>query len=237
MEVVRKAYKRMALHNHPDKKGSANNFIRLTEAFERVKKFTEMNECRANQTNDVDYQMYRMMFEKVMTLLKNAVSSFTTTATAVAADTVVPLTVGMDELYRGEVKKLVVSINGHRGVEKRTVYIGLATKRHVFAGLGDFGGDLVFHINLSPTCFTIDKVNPAILRYRWTINVTQYMDGINEAPLTLPNGREVSVSRSAYASIYEPTVIDGCGLLKDEDGGRGPLYIDWYLCDIKRNES
>jgi DnaJ-class molecular chaperone len=153
---IRKAYKRLCLKCHPDKKGSAEEFIQLNEAYNRLMERHDTRHPReqddAGGSGDDDaVNFYKKMFDifqqYILELLKNnvATSNDTTPSPRVGKvdPVVIKLPVTLEDICAKAVKCVVVKVSRRYDImmreEKEVLYVSLFNyqKRYIVENKGD----------------------------------------------------------------------------------------------------
>jgi DnaJ-class molecular chaperone len=149
---IRKAYKRLCLKCHPDKKGSAEEFIQLNEAYNRLMERhdtahpSEQDDSSSSDDDGVNFykKMFDIFQQYILELLKNNVATSNEIPKVGKMDPVViKLPVTLDEIYTRAVKCVVVKVSRRYDImmreEKEVLYVSLFNyqKRYVVENKGD----------------------------------------------------------------------------------------------------
>lgn len=180
-EEIRRAYKKKCLLYHPDKRSggkgqtSAEEFIHLTEAYQRVMKSKDTSTTDSAEDGDQpDYEMYSYLIDILIHFLRHQFVApphpNTKSSTALLpGDVIVPCIVTPQEVFQKDVKKMVIKVqlNDQGLMGKEECYIALDTFQSVytFKGKGDAvggrRGDLHVRLNVQcPEPFSWDPQTP-----------------------------------------------------------------------------
>lgn len=209
-DEVRAAYRRLVLTHHPDKGGSQEDFVRITEAYERVAgdKAFDISDMLAKS-----WDFLREFLRKKELSIKISVE------------------VDMRDVYEGIVKKLGFKRRIAGVSHSDMVFIGLANfkERHVFVGKGDvdpdgLAGDLdvTLKVRMEDEDQYFDpSINNADLHVTKDIRLADHLLGCSFS-VTLPNGtsHELNVQPLEERIIVVPSL----GFPLGEDT-RGDLIV------------
>ena len=150
IEDVKRAFKRLALIYHPDKiaTGDRDKFEKIKDAYSFLK--SAHKKALYDASMDTDNTLFNDMFEKIFDMMKTKLKTPAQTAqtapTAPKASSKKPnvlkikLKVTLDEVFKGDIKKMMVRLRRGDGWEKIPFYIDLKEhekKVYKFAEQGD----------------------------------------------------------------------------------------------------
>jgi hypothetical protein len=229
-EEIRRAYKRLCLCLHPDKNGNAEDFIRVVTAYQRLMAAPDPDVMGADEKtrDDTTVKFYESMTDL-------AIKWLTKYFKRKGQSTIVTAPIDILEIYRGDVKKLVIRVKGGDsetcdGWMKSEVYIRCIPWRweHTFEEKGDHGGPLVIRWNVQEhpvlSIMTRNHGDPylccriELTMDEWSRGCTKTIECLNQTELVYTPDMKVGVE-------YE---IAHRGLYVDEHI-RGPLYVVWSL--------
>jgi DnaJ-class molecular chaperone len=241
-EEVRRAYKRCALRYHPDKMqdNDAAMFKKVNEAYQIL------GDIERRKTYDELVKEPSPEFWYVMNMLLSMMKQYI--KTQVKKQLVFDINVNLAEIYRGEIKKLVITTKKRDGTEiQKNIYISLKgiKTRHVFEGAGDetIDGshqDIIVNViiiedkRITRDCIldTLDlNIELPMTLYEYYAGFEreiEHLDGellhVHVPPKSLRSSCQVSCF-SDYVIIH---VLEDKGL-PDDDGKRGKLYVYFRL--------
>lgn len=130
-DEIKKAYRKLSLKCHPDKGGSADDFIKINMAFQFLNKPTPTRE----------------FYEIFIDLLKRM---FAASAPSAPSATVINLKMTLKELYMGAIKKISVKVMRNNTLVIQNIYLSLLDHQptYTYTGLGDNGGDILVKLDV-----------------------------------------------------------------------------------------
>lgn len=244
-EDIKKAYRRLALKYHPDKYHSAEDkFKKINEAYQILSDpekrilYDDVNEFTKNTgSSSMDY----------MEMLKTLIMVFLSTMRQkqLKKELKLSIHVTLDEIYRGDTKKLVISTKKWQGGGSITknIYIPLAnfTGECAFPSQGDEVDDGVFtdiKIAIDVEEHHLIKRDRILCEYdlylEQNINIYEYYAGFSrEIPYLNNETLRIACDGTKTPSDFKILkILYGKGLPYTEDNGekkRGNLYVYFNL--------
>ena len=241
-EDVRRAYKRCALRYHPDKMqdSDAAMFKKVNEAYQIL------GDPERRSTYDELMKEPSPEFWYIMNMLLNMMKQYIKTQ---KKQLVFDINVHLSEVYRGEIKKLVITTKKLDGTEvTKNIYISLKSikSQHVFEGAGDETIDgtyqdiIVNLIVIADENIKRDTVLDTLdLNIELPMTLYEYYEGF-EKEITHLDGEVLhvtvppkSVRSNSFSSCFSDYVLihvmENKGLPDDDDGKRGKLYVYFRL--------
>lgn len=211
---IKKAYRRLALLYHPDKPGTGDRhkFEKIKDAYTFLKDPKNKAFYDATSKSGPEYDaIFNSLFDSFFDMLKTRLKKTKTTATAAAAPVKVKLKASLDEVYRGDLKKLVLRVRRGETWSKETFYIDLShheQKVFTFKNQGDeiYGikSDMVIQLDIQPhpqvKRDTILNANDLFIET--SFNLYEYYHGIDRK-IPYLGGEEVHVFKEGKLSMSE----------------------------------
>jgi DnaJ-class molecular chaperone len=134
-EEITKAYRRMSLKYHPDKGGTADEFIKINMAYQILQQEQQ--------------KPSREFYELFMDILKRMMAAYKPPHPHHHALTL-KIDVTLKELYIGAIKKISVKVLKDNVPTSRNIYLSLLNYQtsYIYTGLGDNGGDIIVKLNI-----------------------------------------------------------------------------------------
>ena len=242
-EDVRRAYKRCALRYHPDKKqddSDAAMFKKVSEAYQIL------GDPERRSTYDELMKEPSPEFWYIMNMFLNMMKQYIKTQ---KKQLVFNINVHLSEVYRGEIKKMVITTKKLEGTEvQKNIYISLKgiKSQYVFEGAGDETIDGSYQdIIVNVTVIADENIKRDTILDTLDLNIElpmtlyEYYDGFEKEikhldgevlNVTVPpkNVRSSSCFSSCFSDYVVIHVMENKGL-PDDDGKRGKLYIYFRL--------
>jgi len=229
---IRQAYRKQCLKCHPDKRGTAEKFIKLTEAYKRlinVTTDTEDGSSNDSNSNTRDESFAVMMVDFLQTYIIEMFNAFKTQKPPSKTPPIyIPIKVTISEVYHEVIKKATVRVRRKHGNDyvyhKEDLYIQLskATSKHVFVEKGDDAeghvrGDVVMNVQIQcESGISVDNFNivhelgVSLYEYIYGLSHTiQHMSGEDISIQTIPlKTQEGALSRIVLPGKGFPHWID-----------------------------
>jgi DnaJ-class molecular chaperone len=247
MEDVKKAYKKLALIYHPDKcKGDDTKFKDIQEAYQILsdteKRF--LYDFSLGDQANISIELYENLLNAFCVLVMDVLNKQREKQKLTSAkDINIDLVVTLDDIYRGDIKKIVVKVKKKNEELKKTFYVNLLEHkmRVVFKEQGDEGedgkcSDVIVNV--------IEEEHPRVKRdtlickydlyIEKSISLYEFYYGVDvEVPFLDENTIELQKTFSKYSGGLNAgtSLIKGQGLPYMEDGTLcfGDLYIFYRL--------
>jgi DnaJ-class molecular chaperone len=222
LEELRKAYKKKCLLYHPDKNGSSEDFIRLTEAYQNVQRHIERES--ANATPENDFSFFSFMCDMLMGYMKKVQNGSNVIK--------VKISVQLSDVINEKIKKITLKVkrlsDGVETREKKHLYIGLCMyqQSYYFKGDGDeyapkTFGDVCVIVNIEcDKGYSIIDHKKGIVSYKVYVPLYVYLYE-NVYKFTYLDGSIIEVGFDGEQ------VIKGKGCVC-EDGSYGDLHV-WAI--------
>jgi DnaJ-class molecular chaperone len=224
-DEIKKAYRRLALLHHPDKNNGDDTLF---------KKINESYQILSNPETRKQYdKQYDNKANSILNLLKMFLNMFKEKQSA----TDVRITVIIEDVYYGRLKKLQLKIKNNDIIETKSFIISLVNfqQKYTFPKEGDNGGDLNIYVDVLPHKSGI-KIDQTLymydLYYEKKITLYEYYYGI-EFKLEHVNSDILIIKKTFEKTMC--SIIDNKGILKD-DGSHGHLYIFYELIHKPHSE-
>jgi len=220
LEDLRKAYKRLCLQYHPDKNGSSEDFIRLTEAYQNVQRHIERNHSTPSPETDFTFLTFMcdMLLGYMRKVQKNTLKA--------------QIHVKLSDIVNEKVKKITVNLKRLKAAgdvvkEKKELYIGLCLYQsaYEFKAIGDeyapqMYGDISIGVVIDcERGYSIIDKHGGTLLYEMYIPLYTYLYS-DHIEFTYLNGNVIRL-----ANNNEPvTILKGYGCVR-QDGDYGDLHV------------
>lgn len=235
-EEVKRAFRKLALEHHPDKKGSRDTFQRIKYAYDILSNpiKRKMHDATSGVFGEMDWgALLKSMMALIASMSKKKKQSTDATIH-------VDLRVTIDDIYHKRVKKLVVNTRKRDGSNgTSTIYVSLANYKESFTffGAGDEyeckddeaaskRGDVRVRLIIEPhPVFTIDNViTPYDLHTECEINLYEYLYGTTRTIDVFGKGIEIRFEAGMQSKCIP---LMGLPFIDDETGlpNRGNLYV------------
>jgi DnaJ-class molecular chaperone len=251
-ETIRKAFRKACLQHHPDKNGDSAQFIRIMEAYKRIThaRMSSSTTREHKQRDDSAEPFYTFLCEYLSSWMERLKKEGEThddmqqqqkTSTRQPGVLYLSVPVTMEEIFRGEIKKIVVRMKNNDGsTRKEVLYVDLSdfSPQYVFKGRADEDptnnekGDIILSVTIHSHPYA-EIVNGNTLRMNVPISFYETLMGFER---TIPFlGKPKSAFETLSIKETGPLnscirTIEGHGLLLDEgDERRGPLTIMYRI--------
>jgi DnaJ-class molecular chaperone len=236
-EEIKRAYHRLSLKYHPDKcKGSADVFININRAYQILSN----SDIKRNNFN------FNELLKIIINNLINFSKSKITESCKKESNLVLTINVTLDEIYKGNIKKIVVKVKRcNNKEEKITLYISLINynRKIIFENIGDENingdkNDIEIIINIiQDEKYSIDTYFNAfdICYFDQPLSLYQFYNGI-DIDLDYLNQEKININHK-FNNIEELYIkISNKGLMYNisDEIMRGDLYIYYKLKLPKR---
>lgn len=232
-DAIRRAYRRRCLLCHPDKQGSAEDFIKLTEAYRRVMQNVPSASADPMADEPSESTLATLMIDflqsYVVHLLENMVQSKPR-----PKPVVVSISVSMADVYHERIKKVVVRTRNDAAGVAVPLYIRLDREEFdaagrmecVYEGKGDVhdgvAGDVVVVAKMEcDPGFELHPTRPLDIIYRLHTPLYDYLYGLDH--------KFVHVSGETVETHLTPLTNDEaiikCAGFNGGEGGRGDLLL------------
>lgn len=254
IEDVRKAYKRLVLIHHPDKPtGDRGKFEILTRAYnilsdEGTKLIYDASLDTNDHTNKYTYICVNKLFDLMQKMFTNIKREESNNYNRKKVDTIkVNIKLTLDEVYRGDIKKVIVRLRRGDTWVKEVFYVNLLEHRNIykFENRGDevYGdkGDVEIHVKVLEHPFVkIDNVlceydlymEESMSLYELYYGFDRELSYMNKEKLNIriQPGANYRLDSLNYSYTH---VVEGYGLpyinIKDNEIYYGNLYIYFKL--------
>jgi len=224
LDELRKAYKRLCLQYHPDKNGSATDFIRLTEAYRNIQRNIERT--TGTPSPEADYSLISFMCDMLMGYIKKVRSGKNIIRLQIHAK--------LEDVVNEKIKRVTLNVQRLKDSvvvkERKDLYIGLCAYQdmYVFKGVGDEYapkeyGDVVVQvlIDCEAGYSVLDGKHGTIL-YELYVPVYTYLyeDHVSFTYLD----KSTLVVEFDVTKGFDPIIVKSRGCIK-EDGSYGDLHV------------
>lgn len=245
IEDVKKAYRRLALLYHPDKPntGDRQKFEKIKDAYTFLSDPKNKAFYDATLNNGPEYDaMFNSLFNSLFDMLKTRLDAKKKKPKQATSPVKVKLKVTLDEIYRGDIKKVVLRVRRGESWGKETFYIDLTQYQQgvfTFKDQGDeaYGvkSDMVIQLDIQPheTVKRDTVISENDLYMEKSFTLYEYYHGIDrrisflagEAIHVVKEGK-LSMSEDFYTYTY---VVKEHGLPYIDPETKDVKYGDLYI--------
>lgn len=261
---IKKAYHTLAKQYHPDKNKSPDAetlFKEIKEAYEtlsdpnkrtmydltgsvNVNLGTPGDMNNPNTTffgfdifSDIDIDIMFADINEILKEKENMFKSYPQEPKIVdAPPTHINCNASIEDVYKGTIKEVAIDQISPHGTEKKTFYLALNRREHVFPKEGNYNcinerpGDLIFTVYLKRhPCFK--RLHSIDLLYLHPIPLDTFLKN-EPVKMTLPDNKRIRLKPNQQ----QFHVIENKGFLKDDGINRGRLFI-YFQIQFKDNET
>jgi DnaJ-class molecular chaperone len=260
-DEIKKAFRKLALVYHPDKStGDRNKYEQIQEAYQFLvdDEKRKIYDASLNLNTETIQNLLNVMLDmirKQFDMTRQQTSSTTTATHPPSSEPkkkvdpiIVKITVTLDELYRGDIKKVVVRVRRGEGWKKHTIYINLMEHktRYIFSDQGDhmYGemGDIIVNIHVKENEYVKrDKIlceydlyiEEHISLYEFIYGTEVNLKFLNDEIITIHTEpmNESDGMLIDKLKFYKMHIIDEQGLpyIENNQVKYGSLYVYFYL--------
>lgn len=242
-EEIKTAYKKLALKYHPDKNGGNDEmFKQINNAYQILidpvkRKIYDMH------SSEINYDAITQFATSIFTIIQQEMSKKTkpkATTSMSIPDIKINVSIDLEEIYNGNVKKIVVKINKNGVYKSIPLYIPLINYEieNIFKECGDeqnnCKGDIIVYFKVISNKFTNISVDEIFTRFdlhmEEVMTLYEYYYGISKT-IKYFNDEILNINVKPLDMYFVHEIKDkGLPFLDDDENiKRGSLHIHFKL--------